>query len=256
MMLIPRSIASRAEAKRVATPSSRNSPEVGCSMPARMLTSVDLPAPFSPMSARTRPRSRRTSTPASAVVPGNDLRDGARRRRPAVSCDHRARLPDVHATPADFEAPRHGVARHGADEVTSRPARASGSTWSEHVVDDAVVQRVRDPGELELVDEVGEADEVERVAKRRAPQHGTDLDGCGRRVRRPRASDRARPIHARLAVDVSDRRRALDEQAAPRRGAPALAGRLARPGLSMNVRSSIAERCAVGSTRDSQIDVT
>ena len=57
---------------------------------------------------------------------------------------------------------------------------------AKHVVDHAVVQRIRDARKLQLVDEVGEADELQRVAKRGASQHGADLDGRGLRVLRPR----------------------------------------------------------------------
>src|ERR1700675_613508 len=43
-------------------------------MPAMIFISVDLPAPFSPISAWTWPRLRRTETLSSASTPGNALR--------------------------------------------------------------------------------------------------------------------------------------------------------------------------------------
>ncbi len=42
-------------------------------MPVRIFTSVDLPAPFSPTSAVTRPGRSTRSTPSSALTPGNCL---------------------------------------------------------------------------------------------------------------------------------------------------------------------------------------
>ena len=121
-------------------------------------------------------------------------------------------------------------------------------------VDARSFSAVRDLGELDLVDEVGEPDELERVAQRGALQHGTDLDGRVRRVRRPRQSQPRQP-DARLAVDVGDRRRAFDEDC------PGRAGPLPEPDAQLGVlherpKLDRHDRCAVGSTRDSQIDAT
>ncbi len=47
-------------------PRTANEPEVGAVMPARILSSVLLPAPFSPMSASPSPRGRENVTSSSA----------------------------------------------------------------------------------------------------------------------------------------------------------------------------------------------
>src|SRR5437016_2930197 len=49
-------------------PSTRISPEVGVSVPDKILTSVLLPAPLSPMSAVTSPALTSKSAPASALT--------------------------------------------------------------------------------------------------------------------------------------------------------------------------------------------
>ena len=54
-------------------PSNRISPESLRYTPARILISVDLPAPFSPTRAWISPRRRVRSTPARAFTPGNSL---------------------------------------------------------------------------------------------------------------------------------------------------------------------------------------
>src|ERR1700746_3743032 len=48
-------------------------PVSGGKVPAMMLISVDLPAPFSPNSTWTSPRRRSKSTPSSAITPGKRL---------------------------------------------------------------------------------------------------------------------------------------------------------------------------------------
>src|SRR6266852_4776356 len=48
-------------------------PESGVSAPVMILTSVDLPAPFSPTSAWTSPGARSKDTRRSAWIPVNDL---------------------------------------------------------------------------------------------------------------------------------------------------------------------------------------
>src|ERR1700722_18879333 len=54
-------------------PSKRSSPSSGVSAPAMILISVDLPAPFSPTSARTSPVETEKSTRSSDRTPGKDL---------------------------------------------------------------------------------------------------------------------------------------------------------------------------------------
>src|SRR5688572_28287758 len=59
---------------RMAAWSSSTVPASGWCTPVRILTSVDLPAPFSPISAVMLPRCNCRSTPASARTPPKDLR--------------------------------------------------------------------------------------------------------------------------------------------------------------------------------------
>ena len=49
-------------------------PWLGWNTPATIFISVDLPAPFSPISACTVPGRTRNCTPSSATTPGNSLR--------------------------------------------------------------------------------------------------------------------------------------------------------------------------------------
>ncbi len=62
---------SAGDEKRTGSPSSRISPESTGSAPFSALITVDLPAPFSPMTVCTSPAYSCTSTPSSAVTPGN-----------------------------------------------------------------------------------------------------------------------------------------------------------------------------------------
>src|SRR6266568_909053 len=75
MTAMPAFSASRTFAKRFSEPSIRISPPYsGCGYtPARILISVDLPAPFSPTRAWISPRLRSTLTPSRALTPGKDL---------------------------------------------------------------------------------------------------------------------------------------------------------------------------------------
>src|SRR5580765_5429394 len=72
-MPIPRDSASRGLAKCKGTSSSRTSPRSGRTMPARILRSVDLPAPFSPTHACASPRATVKLTPRSAWTAPKDL---------------------------------------------------------------------------------------------------------------------------------------------------------------------------------------
>src|SRR5437870_8093455 len=75
MTAMPAFSASRTFAKRFSEPSIRISPPYsGCGYtPARILISVDLPAPFSPTRAWISPWLRSTLTPSRALTPGKDL---------------------------------------------------------------------------------------------------------------------------------------------------------------------------------------
>src|SRR5689334_7162697 len=55
------------------SPCKCSSPESGVWIPAMIFISVDLPAPFSPMTACTVPGSTRKETSSSAMTPGNAL---------------------------------------------------------------------------------------------------------------------------------------------------------------------------------------
>src|ERR1041384_5311718 len=70
---MPRSSASRGESNTTGAPSTRYVPRVGWCTPARILISVDLPAPLSPSRQWTSPRTRRRSTSASATTLPNDF---------------------------------------------------------------------------------------------------------------------------------------------------------------------------------------
>jgi len=71
---MPLAKASEGERSSTGAPSIRMVPLVGCTLPAKIFTSVLLPAPFLPISAWTLPPSKSTETPFSATVPGYSLR--------------------------------------------------------------------------------------------------------------------------------------------------------------------------------------
>src|SRR5262245_29449221 len=70
-VLMPASCACAGLPKDTGTPARRISPASGVCTPVRALTSVDLPAPFSPSNACTSPGNSRKSTSANAFTPGN-----------------------------------------------------------------------------------------------------------------------------------------------------------------------------------------
>src|ERR1700687_143423 len=57
----------------IGRPCSSSVPSSACSAPVMILMSVDLPAPFSPISPWTSPGRRSNDTPLSACTPPNDL---------------------------------------------------------------------------------------------------------------------------------------------------------------------------------------
>ena len=67
---MPASVASRGEWKWTGRPLTRISPSSGRMIPAITFMRVDLPAPFSPMSACTVPGRIASRTPSSATTPG------------------------------------------------------------------------------------------------------------------------------------------------------------------------------------------
>src|SRR5579859_240131 len=71
---MPRSSASRGFLSCRRSPRQWISPASGWTMPARIFSSVDLPAPFSPMSAWASPADTSKLTPRSARTAPNDLR--------------------------------------------------------------------------------------------------------------------------------------------------------------------------------------
>src|SRR5215471_94343 len=73
MTAMPRSSAAFGDVNRTGLSSMSISPESAWIAPARILTSVDLPAPFSPTSACTSPARTSKSTPESAWTPGYDF---------------------------------------------------------------------------------------------------------------------------------------------------------------------------------------
>jgi hypothetical protein len=68
-MPMPRFTASPDEEKETASPSRRMRPSVGCSTPAMIFISVDLPAPFSPTSTLTAPLRTSKFARLTATVP-------------------------------------------------------------------------------------------------------------------------------------------------------------------------------------------
>src|SRR2546427_292590 len=100
MTPMPSACASRGDASRTGRPSSDTSPSSGCSAPVRILTSVDLPAPFSPSNACTSPRARPKSTASSATPP-----TGPTKRKQAAVQNREARRIEIRRAAADlFEA--------------------------------------------------------------------------------------------------------------------------------------------------------
>ena len=67
---MPAAMAPATVSEPCATPSMRITPSLGSTTPPRIFIRVDLPAPFSPISARTSPRSTRRPTRSSAFTPG------------------------------------------------------------------------------------------------------------------------------------------------------------------------------------------
>ena len=103
--------------------------------------------------------------------------------------------------------------------ATSAPDTQAGRRL-QHRGDDPVVQRAGDGRELELIDEVCEADEIERVAHRRAANDRTDLNGRLAVFRpRQRLSGRGRPAtfdrHQPLSPSLSRTWRARRRWRAP-----------------------------------------
>src|SRR5271156_3001808 len=74
-------------------------PESGRYAPARIFMSVLLPAPFSPMSARTSPDSTPSETPSSALVAPNDLVTSRISRSTAASHTDSLRASRQHSRP-------------------------------------------------------------------------------------------------------------------------------------------------------------
>src|SRR5258708_32916836 len=66
---MPIALAARGDWWTTARPSSTISPSSGCTAPVRILTNVDLPAPFSPTRACTSPARNSNDAPASACTP-------------------------------------------------------------------------------------------------------------------------------------------------------------------------------------------
>src|SRR5260370_26337152 len=73
-------------------------PRVGCTWPVMRLNSVDLPAPFGPMTQAVRPRSTDRLTSRTATKPANDLLTASTRSSMA-STAFRRRPADAVAAP-------------------------------------------------------------------------------------------------------------------------------------------------------------
>src|SRR3954466_13522200 len=89
MVTMPRPCASCGLESVTSRPSNAIVPASGTWAPARILSSVDLPAPFSPSRAITSPRRTSKSTPCSACTPGKLLAIPDMRRRGSAGAGRR-----------------------------------------------------------------------------------------------------------------------------------------------------------------------
>src|SRR5919112_5419894 len=85
MAATPSSFATRGELLTTVRPSIRSSPPSGSTAPVMILISVDLPAPFSPMSACTSPARSSSEALFRACTPAYDLVMSVARRSGALS---------------------------------------------------------------------------------------------------------------------------------------------------------------------------
>src|ERR1041384_2433463 len=94
---MPRSSASRGESTETGVQSTRCVPALGGGTPARILISVDLPAPLSPSRQWTSPRrSRRLTSWRAATVPNDLLTPSSSRRYSAGAMSPRPRDAAAH----------------------------------------------------------------------------------------------------------------------------------------------------------------
>ena len=107
-MPMPCASASRGRASAIGWPSRHSSPLSGRREPERILSSVDLPAPFSPTSACASPAATSKLTPPSARTAPNDLRTSRKDTAGALMRAHhrRNRRP---RSPANTRRPRRGA---------------------------------------------------------------------------------------------------------------------------------------------------
>ena len=215
---MPSWLASRGEAKCTGVPSNRSSPLVGRSTPARIFTSVDLPAPFSPISACTRPcsttkvdagqRRRRREALAHASRGKNRRHGGSHFLAASTSSSWTG-------TRSIAPSSRNGAFPAAPDEGDGPALERVGWQRSDHGPQGVVVQRVCRAGIVELVREVRELDEARGIAQRGAAHHRPDLNRHGHRRRTGRLH--AHHTRARLTVDRHDHARALEKTRLRRR---------------------------------------
>src|SRR5689334_1707167 len=109
---MPRSSASGGESKATGAPSTRYVPALGGCTPARILISVDLPAPLSPSRQWTSPRrSWRLTSWRAATVPKTLLTPSSSRRCSAGAMSPRSRDAAAHVV-----VEQHGDEQHQAQE--------------------------------------------------------------------------------------------------------------------------------------------
>src|ERR1041384_6971679 len=109
---MPRSSASRGESRGTGVPSTRYVPALGGWTPARILISVDLPAPLSPSRQWTSPRrSRRLTSWRAATVPNRLLTPSSSRMWSARAMSPRPRDAAAHVV-----VEQHGDEQHQAQE--------------------------------------------------------------------------------------------------------------------------------------------
>ena len=158
-------------------PSSRIRPSVGCSTPAMIFISVDLPAPFSPTSTLTAPRRTSKFGVLDRDGAGIDLGDVLELQDDVVVRfgRHGSRRSRSSAGVTSGRSGRWPAADRRRAALTVLPSRPSRGSFDSTVRVDIGVERLAELREVDLVGEFVEIDEVEAVAQRRAAHGRADL---------------------------------------------------------------------------------
>src|SRR3954468_22763853 len=146
---MPARHASYGELKATAEPSMRISPASGCSIPVRILTRADLPAPFSPTSAMTSPARRLNWTSSRALTPGKLLETPDNARISMVATGFATGSSEDLGIFADVRLVEGEGLRHHDDAVFADldlAHTAGGDLVTRHAFDGALDQVVGDLG--------------------------------------------------------------------------------------------------------------